>query len=278
MLFSLQFLVIENWASKFFLIIYFVLISILIFTDCNVIDYDIIPVKYEEFIKFVFLTYHQIYTKWKLSNSNSVQFSRSVISHSLRPHGLQHARFPVHHPLLKLAQTHVHGFSDAIQPSHPLSSHSPAVSLSQHQDLSSESVLCISWPKYQTFSCSIIPSSEYSELISFRKYWLDLLAFLGTLKGLLQHHSSKASILRHSAFIAEVLLELIDKNYYGPHFLCSMKCHWTWNYSGYQHSQLFRDIGFAVVQWLAFCIFTAKGLGSTPGWRTKIPQARPCNQ
>ena len=82
MLFSLQFLVIENWASKFFLIIYFVLISILIFTDCNVIEYDIIPVKYEEFIKFVFLTYHQIYTKWKLSNSNSVQFSHSVISHS----------------------------------------------------------------------------------------------------------------------------------------------------------------------------------------------------
>ena len=143
---------------------------------------------------------------------------------------------------------------------------------------SNESVLCIRWPKYQTFSFSIIPSHEYSGLISFRIDWLDLLAFLGTLKSLLQHHSSKTSILWHSAFFAEVFLELIDKNYYVPHFLCSVKCHWTWNYSGYQHSQLFRDTGFAVVQWLAFCIFTAKGLGSTPDWRTKIPQARLCNQ
>ena len=63
-----------------------------------------------------------------------------------------------------------------------------------------ESALCIRWPKYGSFSLSISPFSEYSGLISFRMDWLDLLAVQGTLKSLLQHHSSKASILRHSAF------------------------------------------------------------------------------
>ena len=65
---------------------------------------------------------------------------------------------------------------------------------------SSESVLCIRWPKYWSFSFSISPSSEYSGLISFRIDWFYLLAVQGTLKSLLQHHNSKASILRHSAF------------------------------------------------------------------------------
>ena len=65
---------------------------------------------------------------------------------------------------------------------------------------SNESVLPIRWPKYWSFSFSISPSNEYSGLISFRMDWLDLLAVLGTLKSLLQHHSSKASILQHSAF------------------------------------------------------------------------------
>ena len=74
----------------------------------------------------------------------------------------------------------------------------PAFSLSQHQDLS-ESALCIRWPKYWSFSLSISPSNDYSGLISFRIDWLDLLAVQGTLKSL-QHHSSKASILQHSAF------------------------------------------------------------------------------
>ena len=66
---------------------------------------------------------------------------------------------------------------------------------------SNESVLCIKWPKYWSFSFSISPSNEYSGLISFRMDWLDLLAVQGTLKSLLQHHSSKASILRCSVFI-----------------------------------------------------------------------------
>ena len=65
---------------------------------------------------------------------------------------------------------------------------------------SSESALCLRWPKYWIFSFSISPSNEYSELISFRMDWLDLLAVQGTLKSLLQHHSSKASIIRRSAF------------------------------------------------------------------------------
>ena len=66
---------------------------------------------------------------------------------------------------------------------------------------SNESVLCIRWPKYWSFGFSTSPSNEYSGLISFRMDWLDLLAVQGTLKSLLQHHSSKASILRHSAFL-----------------------------------------------------------------------------
>ena len=109
--------------------------------------------------------------------------------------------FPVLHYLPEFTQTHVHWVSDAIQPSHPLLSPSPpAFNLSQHQGLSSESALCIRWPKYWSFSYSISPSNEYSGLISFRIDWLDLLAVQGTLKSLLQHHSSKALILWCSAF------------------------------------------------------------------------------
>ena len=108
---------------------------------------------------------------------------------------------PVHHQLLEFTQTHVHWVSGAIQPSHPLSS----VLLlppnrSQHQSLfqwvnSSHEVA-----RYWSFSFSIIPSNEHPGLISFRMDWLDLLEIQGTLKSLLQHHSSKASILRRSAF------------------------------------------------------------------------------
>ena len=109
--------------------------------------------------------------------------------------------FPALHYLPEFAQTHVHRVSDAIQPSHPLLSPSPpAFSLSHHQVFSNESVLCIRWPKYWSFSFSISPSSEHSGLISFRMDWLNLLAVQGTLKSLLQHHSSIASILCCSAF------------------------------------------------------------------------------
>ena len=109
--------------------------------------------------------------------------------------------FPVHHQLRELAQTHVHQVSDAIQPSHPLSSPlPPAFSFPSIRVFSNESVLCIRWPNYWSFSFSMSPSNEYSELISFRIDWFDFLAVQGTLKSLLQHHSSKVSILWHSAF------------------------------------------------------------------------------
>ena len=115
--------------------------------------------------------------------------------------------FPVYNQIPELAQTHVHRVSDVIRPSLPLSSpSSPAFNLSQHQGLSNESVLCIRWQKYWSFSFSISPPNEYSELISFRMDWLDCLAVQGTLKSLVQHHSSKASsVLWHSAFFMVLL-------------------------------------------------------------------------
>ena len=109
--------------------------------------------------------------------------------------------FPVHHQLLDLAQIHVHRVGDAIQPSHLLLSPSPsAFSLSQHQVFSSECILHSRWPKYWSFSLCTSPSNEHPGLISFRMDWLELLAVQGTLMSLLQHHSSKASILWCSAF------------------------------------------------------------------------------
>ena len=109
---------------------------------------------------------------------------------------------PVHHQLPEFTQNHVYRVGDATQPSHPLLAPSlPAFNLSQHQGLFNESVLHIRWPKYRSFSFSISPSNEYSGLISFGNDWFDLLAVQGTLKSLLQRHSSKASILWHSAFI-----------------------------------------------------------------------------
>ena len=109
--------------------------------------------------------------------------------------------FPVLHHLPEFAQIHVHWVSDAIQPSHPLS---PPLLLPpippSIRVFANESTLCMRWPKFWSFSFSIIPSKEIPGLISLRMDWLDLLAVQGTLKSLLQHYSSKASILRHSAF------------------------------------------------------------------------------
>ena len=110
---------------------------------------------------------------------------------------------PVHYQLLEFTQTHVHWVGDAIQPSVPLVAPSPpAFNLSQHQGHFKwiSSLHLHRWPKYWSFSFNISPFNEYSGLISFRMDWLDLLAVQGTLKSLLQHHSSKTSILWHSAF------------------------------------------------------------------------------
>ena len=108
---------------------------------------------------------------------------------------------PVHHQLPEFTETHVHWVSDAIQPSHPLSSPSPpAPNPSQHQSLFQWDNSSHEVAKVLEFQLYHQPFQWYSGLISFRIDWLDLLAVQGTLKSLLQHHSSKATILWHSAF------------------------------------------------------------------------------
>ena len=107
---------------------------------------------------------------------------------------------PVHHQLPEFTQIHFHRVSDAIQPSHPLSSLLLPSIPPSIKVFSDESTLCMRWPKYWSFSFSIIPSKEHPGLISFGMDWLDLLAVHGTLKSLLQHHRSKTSILRCSPF------------------------------------------------------------------------------
>ena len=113
---------------------------------------------------------------------------------------------PVHQQLPEFTQTHAHRVGDDIQPSHPLSSPSPPTFILSHiRVFLNGSVLHIRWPTYWSFSFSISLSNEYSGLISFRIDWLDLLAIQGTLRSLLQHHSSKASILQCSAlFIVQL--------------------------------------------------------------------------
>ena len=119
------------------------------------------------------------------------------MSNSLRPHGLQHTRQAQHE--FELMST------ESVMPSNHLILCHPFLLLpsifASIRVFPNESILCIRWPKYWSFSFSVSPSNEHSGLISFRMDWLDLLAVQGTLKSLLQHHSSKASILRHSAFL-----------------------------------------------------------------------------
>ena len=107
---------------------------------------------------------------------------------------------PVHHQLPEFTQTHVHRVSNAIQPFHPVVPFSSCPHSFPASVFSNESALRIMWPKYWSFSFNISPSNEHPELISFRMDWLDLLAVQGTPKSLLQHYSSKASILQRSAF------------------------------------------------------------------------------
>ena len=131
------------------------------------------------------------------------------MSDSLQTMNCSKPGFPVHHQLPELTQTLVHRISDAIQPSHPLSSLLLLSSISPSiRVFSSELVLRIRWPKYCSFSFNISPSNEYSGLTSFRIYWLGLLEVQGTLKSLLQHHSSKALILRCSAYFIVQLSHL----------------------------------------------------------------------
>ena len=132
----------------------------------------------------------------------SVQFSRSVVSDSLRPHEPQHTRPPCPSPTpgvypnpCPLSRWCHSTISSSVIPFSSCSQPLPASG-----SFSNESTLCMRWPKYWSFTFNISPSNEHPGLISFRMDWLDLLAVQGTLKSLLQHHSWKASILRRSAF------------------------------------------------------------------------------
>ena len=151
---------------------------------------------------------------------------------------------PVHHQLPEFTQTHVRRVGDVIQPSHPLSSPSPpAFNLSQLRVFSNESVLHIRWPNYWSFSFNISPSNDYSGLISFRMDWLDLHAVQGTLKSLLQHHSSKASILRRSVFL---LVQLSH-----PYMTTGKtKALTRWNFVGKVMSLLFNMLPRLVITFL----------------------------
>ena len=138
-------------------------------------------------------------TGWQ-EDPTSPEISRSVVSDSLQPHESQHARPPCPSPT-----------SGACLNSCPSRCH-PTISFSvipfscpqsfpaSGRVFSNEAALCVRWPKYWSFSFNISPSNEHLGLISFSMDWLDLFEVQGTLKSLLQHHSSKASILRHSAF------------------------------------------------------------------------------
>ena len=147
-------------------------------------------------------TLHGTTRTW-CSQINKYQFSSvAQLCLTLRPHGLQLARLPLSittsQSLLKLMSI------ESVMPSNHLILCCPLLLppsiFPSIRIFSNESALCISWPKYWSFSFSISPSNEYSGLISFRIDWLGLLAVQGTLKNLLQHHSSKASVLRCSAF------------------------------------------------------------------------------
>ena len=141
---------------------------------------------------------------------SSVQFSRSVVSDSLRPHESQHARPPCPSPSPG-AHSDSHPSSQWCHPAIsswvvPFSSCPQSLPASESFPMSQ----LMRWPKYWSFSFSIIPSKEIPGLISFRMDWLDLLAVQGTLKSLLQHHSSKASILWRSAFFTVQLTSIHD--------------------------------------------------------------------
>ena len=133
---------------------------------------------------------------------SSVQFSHSVVSDSLRLHESQHTRLPCPSPT---SGVHPNSSIESVMPSSYLILCCPLLLLPSIPPsiriFSNESTLCMRWPKYWSFSFSIISSKKHPGLISFRMDWLDLLAVQGTLKSLLQHHSSKASILRCSAFL-----------------------------------------------------------------------------
>ena len=143
-------------------------------------------------------------SQWRSSEPciiSTVQFSHSVMSDTLQP---QTAAHQASLPITNSQSLHKLMSIKSVMPSNHLILRHPLLLLlsifPSIRVFSSESVLCIGWPKYWSFSFKISPSNEYSGLISFKIDWFDILAVQGTLKSLLQHHSLKASILQHSSF------------------------------------------------------------------------------
>ena len=161
------------------------------------------------------MSWKQLVLLWKwvlymiINGATSVQFSSSVMSDSLRPHGLQHARpaclsptpgvYPNSCPLSWWCHPTISSSCPLLLPP----SIFPSIRV-----FSNESAFHIRWPKYCSFSFNISPSNEHSGPISFRMDWLDVLAVQGTLKSLLQHHSSKASVLQRPAFYMHYVISL----------------------------------------------------------------------
>ena len=153
----------------------------------------------------------------------------------------------------EFVQTHVHQVSDAIQPSYPLSFPSPlAFSLPSIRVFSNESFLRIGWPKYWSFRSRISPSKKYSGLISFWIDWFDLLEIQGTLKSLLQHHSSKPSVLRHSAFFIVQLSQpymttgknmALTRRTFVSKVICFLMCYLGWSELFFQGANIFQFHG-----------------------------------
>ena len=142
-----------------------------------------------------------------------VQFSRSVMSDSLWPHGLQHARPPCPSPTSSWSLIRLMSIESVMPSNHLILCHPFLLPVSIFPSIrvfSNESFLHIKWPKYWSFSFNISPSNEYSRLISFRMDWLDLPAVQGTVKSFLQHPSLKASVLWSSAFFIVQLTSIRD--------------------------------------------------------------------
>ena len=182
------------------------------------------------------------------ADGDSVQFSHSVMSGSLRPHGPQHGQASLPHRLPELTQTHVLPVGDAIHHlmlCHPLLLPSIFPSI---RVFSNESVLHTRWSECWSFSFSISPSNEYSGLISFRMDWLDLLVVQGTFKGFLQHHSWKGSILQCSAFFMVQLSHL---------FMITRKtiALKRWTFVGKVISLLFNMLSRSVITFLLRSVF-----------------------
>ena len=184
------------------------------------------------------------------------------------PMGCSRTDLTVYHQFTEFTQTYVHQHKDAIQHSNPLSSPSPAFNISSIRVFSNDSVIHIKWLKYWSFSISISPSNEYSELISFRTDLLDLHTVQRTSKSLLQHHSSKASIIQCSAFFTVQLSH--------PYMTTGKTIAWTrWTFVGKVMSLNFNMLSKLVITFLprSKCLLIS-WLRSTPAVILEHPKIK----